>query len=129
MNSVGSDLRTVLVVDDEPDLCEIIRRMLDGNGYPALTAHGVTDAIAKSAAHPGPITLLVTDLRMPDGDGRLLATTIRATRPGTPVVYMTGLPPEAGPVAELIETNATVLAKPFTIADLMTAVATALDTG
>ena len=37
MNRVG-DGRTVLVVDDEPDLCEIVRRMLDGRGYAVLTA-------------------------------------------------------------------------------------------
>lgn len=128
MAGAGGDPRTVLVVDDEPDLCEIIRRMLDGRGYLVLTAAGVRDASARVDAHVGPIDLLVTDLRMPDGDGQSLAAGLRRTRPGTGVLYMSGLPAYADPVAALIRAGATVLPKPFTMADLLAAVSSALPT-
>ena len=126
MNSAGGDSRTVLVVDDEPDLCEIIRRMLDGRGFAVLTAGGVVDAIETCAAHRGRLDLLVTDLRMPDGDGRDLAMTIRRSRPDTAVLYMSGLPPHAEQVRELVGSEACMLAKPFTPRELVAAVTTAL---
>jgi DNA-binding response OmpR family regulator len=126
MNSAGGDPQTVLVVDDEPDLCEIIRRMLDGRGYAVLTAGGVVDAVTRCDTHKGALDLLMTDLRMPDGNGRDLARTIRMRRPETAVLYMSGLPPHADQVIELVGTESAVLAKPFTPTELIAAVTAAL---
>jgi DNA-binding NtrC family response regulator len=122
----GGDQRTVLVVDDEPDLCEIVRRMLHGRGYQVLTARGVLDAIARCDSHDGRIHLVVTDLRMPDGTGSQLADRVQQTRPETAVLYMSGLPAHTGPVADLTRADATVLAKPFTPAELLAAVDAAI---
>mgnify|MGYP003493268347 FL=1 len=126
MISAGGVPWTVLIVDDEPDLCDIVRRMLRGRGYDTLTAGGFAAAVALCDTHPGPIHLVVTDLRMPDGSGTDLAERVQRTRPGTPVLFMSGLPAHAGPVADLITASATVLAKPFTPTELFAAVGQAL---
>lgn len=108
---------TVLVVDDEPDLCEIVRRMLEGRGYNVLTAGGVAAATALAAAHAMAIDLLITDLRMPDGDGVDLSRKLVAGNPGMALLYMSGLASDQ-------PLDATMLAKPFTPTDLLNAVDT-----
>ncbi|MBT8226557.1 MAG: response regulator transcription factor [Dactylosporangium sp.] len=127
MDNADCGGRTILVVDDEPDLCEIVQRVLQGQGYAVLTAGGFVDALDRGAAHPGPIDLLITDLRMPDGDGRALAARFRARQEETAILYMSGLPNGeecgAGDGAAVA-----VLAKPFAPADLLTAVHTAVTT-
>lgn len=127
MNRVGGRGPTVLVVDDEPDLCEIVRRMLDGRGYQVLTAGGVSDALARRESHQGPIELLVTDVRMPDGSGPELAEKIRQAHPGTAVLYVSGLPADAGALTEVVEAGTAILAKPFTPTELFVAVESALN--
>jgi two-component system, cell cycle sensor histidine kinase and response regulator CckA len=119
--------KAVLVVDDEPDLCDIICRMLSNNGFQVIVAYGTTDAIEKATAHPDPISLLVTDLRMPDGNGRDLAQTIRMSRPEIRVLYMSGLPTHSRALAALTEERANLLAKPFTLTELLAAVGQALE--
>lgn len=125
MSEVGG-LRTVLVVDDEPDLCEIVRRMLDGRGFAVLTAGGVGAARARCGSHTGPIDLLVTDVRMPDGSGPDLADEVRRAHPTMAVLYMSGLPSHVGEVVELTGAGERVLGKPFTPTELLAAVDTLL---
>jgi CheY-like chemotaxis protein len=80
----------VLVVDDEPTVVQLVIRMLEPAGYPILTAHSGTEALAVAAASARPIDLLVTDLHMPDMSGRKLSTEMRRTQFGMKVVYLTG---------------------------------------
>ncbi len=122
MDRIDGGARTVLVVDDEPDLCEIVRRMLGGRGYTVLTAHGVTEALSRCTRHDGSIALLVTDLRMPDGNGADLAAKVRDAHPGSAVLYISGLPAQARVAAEFTGADATVLGKPFTPSELLAAV-------
>lgn len=128
MHSADRGPRTVLVVDDEPDLCEIIQRMLSSHGYTVITALGVADAVTRAQTHPGTIDLLITDLRMPDGDGRMLATRIRDDRPETAVLYISGLLSPVSLAEDPAGSGATILAKPFTPAELLGAVRNSLPT-
>jgi PAS domain S-box-containing protein len=82
--------KTALVVEDEAGLRDVIRRMLERNGYTVLVAGDGPAAIALSEAHVGDIDLLLTDVVMPKMQGTELADAIQQRRPGIVVVYMTG---------------------------------------
>jgi len=64
--------------------------------------------------HKGQIDLLLTDVIMPDTNGRKLAETIRAARPGLRVLYMSGYPDGAIASHGMLEPGVAYLAKPFT---------------
>ena len=118
---------TVLVVDDEPLICEQIRRLLEARGYTILPAPNGAEAIAIAAAHRGPIHLLVTDIIMPGLRGPDLARHIRSRRPEVKVLYVSGFqPPGAGDPA-LSQKETAFLQKPFTRTALLTRVRALLD--
>jgi DNA-binding NtrC family response regulator len=116
---------TVLVADDEPDLCEITRRILTRAGITVVPAAGYREAIRTAGDYPDEIHLLLTDLRMPGGSGPELVERLRAARPDLRVLYMSGLPKHHPSVLEL-GPKAAVLEKPFTPAQLLEAVTAAL---
>ncbi len=68
---------TVLVVEDEPFVREMLRRMLIRHGYPVLVAANPVDALAVLAEHTGRVKVMVTDVVMPQMSGGELAA--RAT--------------------------------------------------
>jgi CheY-like chemotaxis protein len=116
---------TVLLVDDDLQLLQVLRTQLRRLGYELLVAPNAESALATSAEHEGSIDLLITDLAMPGVDGRALAAALTARRPETRVLYMSGYSEHAS-----VQTEATVegalLAKPFSVAELTTAVREAL---
>jgi DNA-binding response OmpR family regulator len=112
---------TVLVADDEPDLCEITRRILTRAGMTVVPAVGYREALRVAADFTGEIHLLLTDLRMPGGSGAELVERLRADRPDLRVLYMSGLPKHHPTVLEL-GPKAAVLEKPFTGPELLSAV-------
>jgi CheY-like chemotaxis protein len=112
---------TVLVADDEPDICEITRRILTRVGMTVVPATGYREALRMAADHTGEIHLLLTDLRMPGGSGQQLVDRLRADRPDLRVLYMSGLPKHHPSVLEL-GPKATVVEKPFTGPELLSAV-------
>ena len=95
MSSLGIDNPTptapirVLVVDDEPEMCEFVARVLSDAGYRVKTAGDGPAAIASAELH-GPPDLLLTDLKMPQMDGDEVAATLRQTTPDLKVLYLTG---------------------------------------
>lgn len=86
---------TILVVEDEGDVRELARDVLEMNGYRVLEALDVADATRLAQTHPGPIDLLITDVMMPGATGPELARRLRAHRPGLPVLCMSGYPESA----------------------------------
>src|SRR4051812_7304971 len=88
--------RTVLAVDDEPDLLEAIRRVLTRCGHTVLCASSPVEAMQVCQTHDGRIDLLLTDLRMPGGTGTDLATQAAQVRPDLAVLFMSGLADSAG---------------------------------
>lgn len=117
---------TVLVVDDEVDLRDIMRRMLDRKGFTALTAGDARAAIDLCRDHAGTIDLLVTDLSMPEATGREVAEQAIALRPGLRVIYVSGLPKEVAVDKGMVGEDARLLQKPFTTSALIDAVNDAL---
>jgi PAS domain S-box-containing protein len=81
---------TVLVVEDDAQLRLVVRRYLAKWGYTLLEAPNGQAALEIARTHDGPIDLLLTDLVMPEMDGRSLSTRVLETRPTTRVVFMSG---------------------------------------
>ena len=114
MSQVSSDRPTVLVVDDEEDLRDIMRRMLERRGFDTLVAGDSEQAIATCRDHQGDIDVLVTDLGLPGASGGDLSRTAIALRPEMGVVYVSGLPKDIAVTKGLIGDDALLVKKPFT---------------
>ena len=81
---------TALVVDDDPEVRELVRRGLEASDYRVYTAGGVEEALAVAATAEGPIQLLVTDVVMPGGSGRILAERLLVMFPALKVLFISG---------------------------------------
>jgi DNA-binding response OmpR family regulator len=114
MSDVSSARPTVLVVDDEEDLRDIMRRMLERRGFDTLVAGDSEQAIATCRNHQGDIDVLVTDLGLPGASGGDLSRTAIALRPEMGVVYVSGLPKDIAVTKGLIGNDALLVKKPFT---------------
>jgi DNA-binding response OmpR family regulator len=114
MSEVSSARPTVLVVDDEEDLRDIMRRMLERRGFDTLVAGDSEQAIATCRNHQGDIDVLVTDLGLPGASGGDLSRTAIALRPEMGVVYVSGLPKDIAVTKGLIGDDALLVKKPFT---------------
>jgi CheY-like chemotaxis protein len=86
--------RRLLVVDDEPAALTITGRMLSSAGYEVLEAPNAREALRLLAdTHPA-IDLVITDVVMPETDGRVLGRMIADRYPGLPVIYISAYPAE-----------------------------------
>jgi len=104
---------TILVVEDEPALLEVTRRILAENRYDVLVASGGAEALKLAEEHPGEIDVLLTDVVMPEMLGKEVADRMIALRPGIRVLFMSGYAqPLVGFAGEIID-------KPFTEAVLL----------
>ncbi len=83
-------LETVLLVDDEPQVVTLVREMLMREGYTVLGASSGNEALDLVKSQDSRIDLLLTDIVMPDLNGRDLADQIKRLRPGLKVLYMSG---------------------------------------
>jgi CheY-like chemotaxis protein len=119
--------RSVLVVDDEPDMLVNVARILRRGRYECVTAGSGEEAIALlQRQRPD---LILTDLRMPGMDGLALLRAVRRHFPPTPVVIFTAYASEATAQEALAAGASAFLPKPFTGAQLLETVRTALDHG
>jgi PAS domain S-box-containing protein len=118
---------TILVVEDEAALRQIVREVLEESGYTVLdAAHGMA-AHELCTRTPGTIDLLITDVVMPGIGGSELAALLRGERPDMRVLYISGYTDDAVVVHEVMTGNMPFLAKPFTPADLARKVREVLD--
>ena len=107
---------TVLLVDDEKDVREVLALLLRGAGYCVLQAASLSEALRLA----GEADLLLTDLSLNEGDGADLAGRLSAAWPGVRVLFMSGGVPHEG------MQPGTFLAKPFSPEDLLRKVREAL---
>ncbi|GAB1694662.1 response regulator [Krasilnikovia sp. M28-CT-15] len=105
---------TVLVVDDEEDLRDIMRRMLERRGFHALIAGNSEQALEICRSQENDIDILVTDLGLPGVSGGELAHAAAELRPSMAVVYVSGLLKEIAVDQGLIPGDAVLIKKPFT---------------
>jgi signal transduction histidine kinase/CheY-like chemotaxis protein len=107
----------VLVVEDDPGVRDFTAGALRDLGYRTLEAAGAPAALAALGAHPE-IELLLTDVVMPDMNGRALAEQALAQRPGLKVLFMTGYTRNAIVHNGVLDPDAQLITKPFTLAVL-----------
>jgi CheY-like chemotaxis protein len=127
MTEATQERPTVLVVDDEEDLRDIMRRMLERRGFATLVAGDGEQAVAVCQDHPGVIDVLVTDLNLPGDSGGELARTATGLRPEMGVVFISGLPKDIAVTKGLIGPDALLVKKPFTADLLLEALRSILD--
>jgi len=117
---------TILLVEDEPSYLRIIRQMLENCGYRVLSAGSPGEAAEISGAYGEPIHLLVTDLVMPEMNGRDLAERLSSERPDMKILFLSGY---SGSVLSShgIREGISFLQKPFTIRSLSEKIRQILD--
>ena len=81
---------TVLVVDDDAAVRDLLAMVLRSDGFTVLTAKNGSEALKISQSGLQRFDLLVSDIEMPDIDGKRLASAIRAEHPSLPVLFMSG---------------------------------------
>ena len=105
---------TILVAEDERLVRVLAQKVLERAGYRVVVAVGGADALALAERHAGPIHLLLTDVVMPEMNGRELARRLAALRPGLRVLYMSGYADEAVAQHGVLDPGTAFLQKPFT---------------
>ena len=118
---------TVLVVEDQDGIRDIVRESLRRNGYKVLIANDGDEALQMAGAYPDPIHLLITDLVMPNIGGRELAQRLTPQRPTMKVLFMSGYSEQSALEIETTSQSATVLQKPFSLDALARNVRRVLD--
>jgi len=124
-NESHSFFVNILVVDDETVQREIICDVLENDGYTTVQAEGVRSAIATLEA--GRFDLVVTDLKMPDGDGLELLQHVRRICPDVEVIMMTAYGSIANAVTAIKQGAADYITKPFDKSELLLVVRKAVE--
>ncbi len=105
---------TVMLVEDEDQVRNLARIVLEECGYNLLVAGSGPDALGIAQQHKGRIQLLLTDIVMPQMSGNVLAPMLMALNPGIKVLYMSGYTDSPDVQKELVSTRTSFLQKPFT---------------
>ena len=108
-----------LVVEDEPPMREVTRRLLSRHGYEVLAASCGQEAIEIAQAFPQDIHVLVTDVVMPQMLGKEVAEHITAMRPGIRVLFMSGYTQGVLAPQGVLEPGVSLIEKPFSEASLV----------
>ena len=114
----------LLVVDDDPEMRELLRKVLEKDGYRVTAASGSCEALALLTASP--FDLIITDLLMPFDGGLALLEAIRRTSPSTPVIIVTAFGDWESYVQAMELGAWAFISKPLRMAELTAAVHTAL---
>jgi two-component system cell cycle sensor histidine kinase/response regulator CckA len=127
-HAVVGGSETILLVEDEESLRLLVAGVLENKGYAVLQAAEAKEA-TKLAREHSPIDLLMTDVIMPGQSGNELAAALREFLPNLKLLYMSGYTSELITQHGVIETEATLLEKPFTKNSLLKKVRDVLDGG
>ena len=119
---------TILLVEDDGDIREIVHDVLTAQGYRVLGAPDGEQALRLSGDHVGPIQLLLTDVLLPGMGGRKLAEELSAARSEMKVLYMSGHTDDVIVHAGVLHGDLAFLRKPFTPLQLVSKVRETLGT-
>jgi len=118
---------TILLVEDEPMILEMTQAMLQNLGYAVLPAGTAGEALRLAREHAGEIHLLMTDVVMPDMNGRDLARNVRSLRPRLKRLFMSGYTANVIVHNGVLEEHVLFIQKPFSIKNLAVKIREALD--
>jgi two-component system, cell cycle sensor histidine kinase and response regulator CckA len=126
-STFGSE--TILVVEDEEVLRNLVRDVLRTHGYALLVAGTGEEALAIAERHEGPIDLVMSDIVLPGMSGLELVDRMAKARPRAKVLLMSGYADETIARHGVLDPAVPFLQKPFQLHDLTHRVREVLDTG
>jgi len=118
---------TVLLVEDEASILNLNKTVLERSGFLVLAARTPGEALALAERNSEPIHILVTDVVMPEMNGKELKTRIQTLKPNIKVLYISGYPDNVIVHRGILERDVSFLQKPFTIDSLVAKVREVLD--
>jgi len=118
---------TVLLVEDDGSILELGRRILVDLGYTVLTAITPGEAMALAREHAGTIHLLITDVVLPEMNGRELSRQLQSLYPDLKILFMSGYTADVIAHRGVLEAGVWFIAKPFSRKDLAAKVRQVLD--
>ncbi|MCE5272892.1 PAS domain S-box protein [bacterium] len=118
---------TILLVEDHPGLLRMINEMLERQGYTVLVAGTPGEALRLASEHAGKIHLVMTDVIMPEMNGRELARKLLLLHPDTKCLFASGYTADVITSKGVLDEGVKFIQKPFSLIDLATKVREALD--
>jgi CheY-like chemotaxis protein len=118
----ANEKRTILVVDDEPEIRKLVGAMVSTFGCNVLTADSGEHALTLYKNNKGPIELLITDVIAPGMSGPMLADKLTEIQPNLKVLYISGYDNTHVVQKYVVEKGHELLSKPFTVEELQTKV-------
>ncbi len=115
---VRENTRTVLVVDDEPDVLRLVQTILSEDGYNVVPAGDAERAIRAFEKMPRRPDLILTDVVMPGMSGPMLVERLLALDPELKFLFMSGYDDRQVVQRYVIERGFRLIAKPFTVKSL-----------
>lgn len=109
---------TVLVVEDEPSLLTMCEMMLEELGYQVLAAGTPGEAIRLAGEHASELHLVMTDVVMPEMNGRDLAERLQSLHPGMKILFMSGYTADVIAHRGVLDEGVNFMQKPFSMKDL-----------
>jgi two-component system, cell cycle sensor histidine kinase and response regulator CckA len=114
--------KRILLVEDDPEILNICKLMLENNGYEVLAASTPVDAIRISSAYSGDIHLLLTNVVLPEMNGCDLSAQLTSIRANLKTLFMSGYMPNILSCKGGVEREVDVMHKPFSIDTLLSAI-------
>jgi PAS domain S-box-containing protein len=119
---------TILLVEDEPSILKVTAMMLERKGYSVLPAAAPAEAIELAKTHVDKIHLLMTDVVMPEMNGKDLAEKLKTRYPDILLLFMSGYTSDVITHQGMLDDGVTFIQKPFSMEDLTGKVREILDT-
>ncbi|MBM7485684.1 MULTISPECIES: response regulator [Bradyrhizobium] len=116
----------ILIADDEDSMRQLVARAIAMDGHEIVTAQDGAEALEILTRADGRFDLLLTDIQMPVMDGIALALSVARDFPDLTILLMTGFADQRERASNLNALVHDVVTKPFSVADIRTAVADAL---
>jgi two-component system cell cycle sensor histidine kinase/response regulator CckA len=108
-------LRTILVVDDEQDILNVVEAALSREGFEVVQAHNGDMAVELFERLAVPVDLLLTDVVMPGMSGPMLVDRLLSMHPSLPVLFMSGYDDRQIVQRYVLKEGFALLPKPFTL--------------
>jgi|GEM_PF-1222360 CheY-like chemotaxis protein len=118
-SSADRETQTVLVVDDDEAVLSVAAKVLSRGGYSVLSASGGHEALELAEAAQGQVSLLLSDLMMPEMSGRELGEIFEGRYPEIPILYMSAYTEDEVILQGLRFSEVNFMPKPFTVDGLL----------
>lgn len=118
VDTIPAGDETILLVEDDASVREMIRAFLEPAGYTILSAGNGPEALALNKAQDGVIHLLLTDVIMPGMNGQEVADAVKKSRPDTRIIFMSGYTDDVIAHHGVLEEGVNFIQKPVTLGTL-----------